>query len=675
MTDVAEITRDVAALVRAPRRVSVVDCASESMRIKLASGSEGPWDPTRTPYMIEPANMLKSRAFEAVVFVGAARSGKTLILCDGWIVHAILADPGDFGAYVSTQPLAHDWRKRRLEYQHRHSPAVKAKLSPRLHDTNIEFVQYRHGMILNLGWPSSSQLAQRDLRYVALSDYDSFPDDIGGEGSGFDLARKRIQVAGSAGMCLVESSPKRAITTNDWTFDGPHQAPPVDGGILPLYNRGDRRRWYWQCVEGCGDWFEAPALPAYDDAQDIAEAAESAHVACPTCGQVYRPTDKDRLNQSSKGVWVPEGCSRDVDGNLIGKPRASKIASFWMMGSAAAFQSWPSLVLNHLQAQREFDSTGDERALKTTRNVDQGVPHQPAAMRKARNASFLTGRLESWERYFVPPGVRFLVAVVDNQSDRWEVRVWGYGVGRERWLIDGYAIREIDGAKVRPASYQEHWAELTKRVVLSTYRIDADRELRVWRVAVDAGGHAEDEDSQTTRQAYDWWRSIARDGLGHRVRLVKGRDNAQTAVRETFPDSRKRANRKARSVGDVPVLELGSTTLKDSAWSDLLRESPGPGYVHLPTWAPGEYLDELVSETRGPKRWEISHGKRNETWDTLYYADAVCLFYGADRIDWGAPPPWASNDWANNPEVITPDQRRDLKSSGGVVARRKSSWQ
>ena len=674
MADADEIRRDVSALIRAPRRISVVDCAAESMRIKLATGAEGAWDASRTPYMIEPANMLKSRSFEAVVFVSPARGGKTLILVDGWIVHAVLADPGDFGAYFSTQPLAHDWRKRRLEYQHRHSPDVRAKLSPRLHDTNIEFVQYRHGMILNLGWPSSSQLAQRDLRYVALSDYDSFSDDIDGEGSGFDLARKRIQVAGSAGMCLVESSPKRAITTTDWVQDGPHQAPPVDGGILPLYNRGDRRRWQWQCIDGCGAWFEAPPLPAYDDHQDIAEAAASAHVACPSCGQIYRPIDKDRLNQSARGVWVPEGCSRDIDGNLIGRPRSSKIASFWMFGCAAAFQSWPSLVTNHLQAQREFESTGDERALKTTRNVDQGVPHQPAAMKRARNASFLSARLEHWERYHIPPGVRFLVAMVDNQSDRWEVRVWGYGVGRERWLIDGYAIREIDGVKVRPASYQEHWVELTKRVVLSTYKIDQARELRVWRTVVDLGGHAEDKETQTTRQAYDWWRSIAKDGLGHRVRLAKGRDNVQVAVRETFPDSRKRANRKAKSVGDVPVLELGSTILKDSAHADLLRESPGPGYIHLPSWAPAEYLDELVSETRGPKRWEIPHGKRNETWDALYYSDAVCLFYGADKIDWDTPPPWASSDWSVNPEVITPEQRRDLKQST-AIQRRKSTWQ
>lgn len=669
MADVAEITRDVAAIVRAPRRVSIVDCAREEMRIKLATGTEGPWDASRTPYMIEPANVLKSRAFEAVAFVGPARSGKTLILVDGWIVHAVTADPGDFGAYFSTQPLAHDWRKRRLEYQHRHSPAIKAKLSPRLHDTNIEFVRYRHGMILNLGWPSSSQLAQRDLRYVALSDYDSFPDDIDGEGSGFDLARKRIQVAGSAGMCLTESSPKRAITTNDWTPDGPHQAPPVDGGILPLYNRGDRRRWHWQCIEGCGEWFEAPALPAYDDLQDIAEAAETAHVACPHCGQIYLPSDKDKLNQSAGEMWVPEGCSRDRDGNLLGRPRASKIASFWMMGCAAAFQSWPSLVTNHLQALREFESTGDERALKTTRNVDQGVPHQPSTLAKVKNAEFLAARLEHWERYAVPSGVCFLVAFVDIQRDRFEVRVWGYGRDRERWLIDAYPIREIDGRKVRPASYLEHWELITERVVHGTYKLSSGQELRIWRVGVDSGGYAEDGATQTTARAYDWWRGLKRSGLGHRVRLTKGSETGERLVRETYPDAAQRGKTGNVSRGDVPVLQINSTQLKDRAYADLLRDVPGPGYIHLAKWTPAAVIDELVSETREPKRWEQIARRRNETWDALYCADAICIHHGADRINWDRPPPWAMPDMERNSEVISSDQRRTLKQT----KRRRSS--
>jgi len=321
------------------------------------------------------------------------------------------------------------------------------------------------------------------LRYVAFSDYDSFPDDIGGEGSPFTLGKKRIQVAMSAGMALVESSPKREIVTDQWQPDGAHEAPPVAGGILQLYNRGDRRRWYWRCIDGCGERFEAPAMPAYDPADDIQAAAESAHVACPHCGSVYRPNDKRRLN--AEGVWLAEGWEGD-------KPRESSIASFWLLGCAAAFQSWQSIVSNYLQAEREADLSGDETSLRATTNTDQGMPYRPRRLDQMQGVSSLEQRAEDVERYLVPAGVRALFALVDVQARSFEVSVVGYGAHRERWLVDRFSLRKnADGAPLRPAANIEDWAVLVERTVLATYRLDDGRELRVYRTAVDSGGYSD----------------------------------------------------------------------------------------------------------------------------------------------------------------------------------------
>lgn len=92
---------------------------------------------------------------------------------------------------------------------------------------------------------------------MALTDYDRFPEDIDGEGDGFSLASKRTTTFMSAGMTLAESSSGREITDVKWRRSSPHEAPPTTG-ILSLYNRGDRRRWYWPCPH-CGDWFQ-PAM-------------------------------------------------------------------------------------------------------------------------------------------------------------------------------------------------------------------------------------------------------------------------------------------------------------------------------------------------------------------------------------------------------------------------------
>ena len=51
-----------------------------------------------------------------------------------------------------------------------------------------------------------------------------------------------------------------------------------------------------------------------------------------------------------------------------------------LKGPAAAFSSWQELVLNYLKATKEYQRTGSEEALKTTVNVDQGLPYVPRAM-------------------------------------------------------------------------------------------------------------------------------------------------------------------------------------------------------------------------------------------------------------------------------------------------------
>jgi phage terminase large subunit GpA-like protein len=618
--------------------------------------------------MPEPMDTLKSRRHQAVVFVSPARAGKTQALLDSWAAHSVTADPGDMGLYFATQTLAYDYRKRRLERLHRSSPQMRAKLSKRAHDTTIEMVVYRHGMILNLGWPSSSQLAQRDLRYVAMSDYDSFPDDIGGEGSPFELARKRIQVAMSAGMALVESSPKREITTDQWTPDGPHEAPPVAGGILQLYNRGDRRRWYWLCLDGCGERFEAPAMPLFDAHDDSQKAADSAHVCCSHCGQVYLPKDKKRLN--ANGVWLREGWDTT--------PRVSPIASFWLLGCAAAFQPWQSIVHNYLLAKREADMSGDETALKATTNTDQGMPYRPARLDSTSGVGSLDARKEDSERYLVPDGVRVLLAAVDVQSNRFEVAVWGYGRGRERWLVDRYAIAKTAcGDPLRPAAVIEHWAEIENRVINSTYKLADGRELRVFRVAVDLGGyHDREKGADSSRRAYEWWRALKKDGLGNRVRLVKGeRTKRAKLVAETYPDSSERSDRRSGSRGDVPVLMISADKMKNAAHADMTRETPGPGYVHLPKWISKKHMAELTTETVDSKgHWAPTRGKRNETWDLLIYCDALWNYIGGNRINWDKPPAWAA-PMAHNMEAVSADQRRSLKESIATkIKRRSSSW-
>lgn len=89
------IRRDVSGILRAPRRMQVADAVSTYMRVPMGAGNSVPWDPDLAPYVIEPMNCLASREYDAVVFVGPARTGKTIGLIDGWIVYNVVCDPAD----------------------------------------------------------------------------------------------------------------------------------------------------------------------------------------------------------------------------------------------------------------------------------------------------------------------------------------------------------------------------------------------------------------------------------------------------------------------------------------------------------------------------------------------------------------------------------------------------
>lgn len=366
------IRRDVSGILRAPRRMQVADAVSSYMRVPMGAGNSVPWDPNLAPYIIEPMNCLASREYDAVVFVGPARTGKTIGLIDGWIVYNIVCDPADMLVIQVSEEKAREHSKKRLDRTFRCSPEVKSRLSPRRNDNNVHDRTFRAGNYLKLGWPSVNIMSSSDYKSVALTDYDRFPEDIDGEGDAFSLGSKRTTTFMSSGMTLVESSPGRDIRDTKWRPTTAHEAPPTTG-ILSLFNRGDRRRLYWPCPH-CGEYFqpEVANMTGYRDSPDPVLASESAYLQCPACKGRITADMKRELN--IRHVWLRDGEKIDRDGNRYGEPRRSRIASFWMEGPAAAYQTWAQMMYKFLTAEQEYEATQSEETLKTVVNTDFGRP-------------------------------------------------------------------------------------------------------------------------------------------------------------------------------------------------------------------------------------------------------------------------------------------------------------
>ncbi|EPF6870947.1 phage terminase large subunit family protein [Salmonella enterica subsp. enterica serovar Rissen] len=638
-------------ILRAPRRMRVADAVAQYMRVPMGAGNSVPWDPLVAPYVIEPMNCLASREYDAVIFVCPARTGKTIGLIDGWVIYNVICDPADMLIIQMTEEKAREHSKKRLARTFRVSPEVVSRLSPNKNDNNVYDRTFLAGNYLKIGWPSVNIMSSSDYKCVALTDYDRFPEDIDGEGDAFSLASKRTTTFMSSGMTLVESSPGRDVKDVKWRRTSPHEAPPTTG-ILSLYNRGDRRRWYWPCPH-CGEYFQpcGDVVAGFRDIADPVLASEAAYIQCPSCSGRILPEQKRELN--GRGVWLRDGESINADGSRYGDPRRSRIASFWMEGPAAAYQTLSQLVYKLLTAEQEYETTGSEETLKTVINTDWGLPYLPRASMEQRKSELLEQRAEPVPSRSVPDGVNFLVATVDVQAGRhrrFVVQVTGYGSRGERWIIDRYNITQSlrgdsdgESQRIDPASYPEDWDVLLTDVFHKSWPLASDpsQQMRLMAMAVDSGG----EDG-VTDNAYKFWRRCRRDGLGKRIYLFKG-DSIRRAklITRTFPDNTGRTGRRAQAAGDVPLWLLQTDALKDRVNNALWRDSPGPGYVHFPDWLGSWFYDELTYEERSSDgKWSKPGRGANEAFDLMVYAEALVILYGYEKIRWPDAPEWASRE-------------------------------
>ena len=670
--DVSAMRRRVAEILLPPNRTTVAR-AAEKFRILYnpGGGYSGPWDNAAIPYGVEPQNILTSREFEGMVFVGPAQSTKTDFSILNWVAHSVTCDPADMLIVEKSDRDARDFSRRRLARMVEHSSAIKA----RLNEDNIFDKTFR-GMMISLGGPTINTLSGKPIPRVALTDYDRLPEDVEGEGAPFDLARTRTRTFGSAGMTVAESSPGRLVPSSKWKARTPHEAPPATG-ILALYNRGDRRRWYWPCPS-CGDFFEGSfKLLQTDKDLSPVQAARKVVMICPENGCVIEPRHQRAMNGA--GLWVGDGQSVSASGKLKGRARVSSIASFWLKGTAAAFSTWPELMEKFLVAKADYETTGEETAIKATVNVDQAEPYLPVAAQFEQSVEVedLVSRVEPYALETVPAEARFLTAAVDVQGNRFEVLVRAWGEHRDSWIVDFFTIFQTvtpdgDERLLDPAVYPEDWRLLISRVLNRTYKIAGDAEGRamaIARMAIDTGGA-----KGVTQLAYDFFSLCRRRKISKRVVLVKGASakGAPRAV-ERLPDS-KRRDRKAKARGAVPVWFFNPNTLKDELDGQLRRTEPAGGLVHFSAGLcsetpPHPFFEQLTAESRrADGRW-IKIKPRNEATDLMVMAHLGAIQLGMDRINWARPPKWAAPIDAGNPSVVAGET--DLDKSAPARPRRR----
>lgn len=681
--DLKDVVSLAAKAVKPGERINVAQAAEKYRYLKNPGSFEGYWDNTKAPYLVEPMETLTDRLFHTTCFIGPAQCGKTDMFLN-YVAHAVKCDPADMSLIQTSNVTARDFSLTRIDRLHRHSPEVGAEMINHTDADNTFDKQYRSGMILRISWPSINELSGKPVPRLWLTDYDRMDQDIAGEGTPYFLARARTTSFKRYGKVIVETSPGFEVTDPQWVPKTRHEAPPVMGG-LAVYNSGDRRRWYWRCVS-CGNAFEPHRdLMKWPVSEDILESAAGVHLECPYCEQKYYHHDtkvpgKDTMNQlainGGHARWLKDGEFWNQNGEVTGQGVRASVASFWLFGVAATFANWPGLVEDTLNAEKTFEENMDEGPLKTVINTKWGEVYVTKAQQSARLPEELKSRALDWGVKVVPVGVRFLIATIDVQKNRFVVQVHGIG-SDDIWIVDRFEIKYSKRAQedrpdqlhyVNPAAHEEDWRLLVTEVMMKTYPLadDPDRHMAIYHTFCDSGGKA-----GVTPKAYDFFRWLAngyeegtdeetktkypwKPHLVARFQLLKGDPNPKApSVHLRFPDSQ-RKDRNAGARGEIPILFLNTNMLKDGLDGMLARKEAG-GRINFPKWLGTNFYKELCVEIRDKKKgeWQNPNNYRNESWDLLVYCLAGLLHRMINwrHINWDEPPGWAE-EWEHNDMVF-----------------------
>lgn len=659
--------------------MTVAEAAAKYRYLNNGAAYQGPWLHEKTPYLEEPMEEMTNKLLESVIFAGPAQCGKTELFLN-YLVYCVMCDPADLMLVQTAQATARLFSITKVDRMHEATGEVGRRV---LIDNTFD-KQYTNGMMVQFAWPTNNELSGKTVPRVFLTDLDRMPENVDGEGNAYLLAKARTTSFKKHGKTIAESSPGYVIKDPSWARRTPHEAPPT-GGILALYNTGDRRRWYWRCVK-CKFSFEPHwSLLVYPKTDDPLEAGEAAYMQCPHCQMRYShdytswSPSKEEMNIGGK--WVKEGNVWTPDNKIVGIPRRSNVGSFWLNGVAATFNSWKQLVTDYLNAEAIYQDTGAEEELKTVVNTKIGMPYLAKAQAMARIADQIKSRARDYGDKVVPHGVRFLIANIDVQKNRFEVQIHGIGE-KDIWVIDRFAIkfskREDEDTpgqlqRIDPGAYAEDWRHILAEVQTRSYPLAGDetRHMGVYFTLCDSGGS-----EGFTANAYEYYRWLMRGyvtsdgeiletdemqeqypwlpGFAARFMLLKGESKPGTPrFRITYPDAQKK-DRHADARGEIPVAMLNTITLKNQLDGILDRREAG-GRINFPNWLPLSFYKELTVETKNKDgKWENLTGHRNESWDLLVYCLAALLHPNVmwEHINWAEPPDWAK-EWDDNSMVFS----------------------
>jgi phage terminase large subunit GpA-like protein len=557
---------------RLDRELTVSEWADEHRYLSgVASAEPGLWRTSRTPYLRAVMDALShTSSLKRVVFMKGAQVGGTEA-GNNWVGYIIHHSPGPTLMVEPTVEVAKRVSKQRIQPMIDATPVLKSRVAEsRARDSGntVQSKEFDGGILMLTGANSGAGLRSMPVRNLFMDEVDEYPGDVDGQGDPVSLAEKRTSTFVRRKIFLVSTPTLKGFSR-----------------IAAEYEASDQQRYFLPCPE-CGkfDWLTWRD-PDHHRIEWDERRPETARMVCSGCGA--RVSESRKTELLHRGEWRPTSVGENPD--TVGFHLSA-------LYSPLGWKSWSECVAEFLEAKE------DPFRLKTWVNTvlgetweEGGTKVEPGTLR-ARCEDYSDGTN-------VPQEVGALVAAVDVQLDRLEVMVNGYGSLEESWLV---AFAQLHGDPTK----ETVWDDLDRYLAQPFTRVDGVR-MNVECVLVDSGG-------AHTEQVYRYCGAR----IGRRVFAMKGSSyKGKPLVGRPSTNNRYR----------LPLFVICVDTGKDAVFARLQSTTPGPGYMHFPTWVDDEFLEQLTAEKsvrkyvkgRGAVREWVKVRERNEAFDLQVYALAA----------------------------------------------------
>lgn len=604
--------------------LSVTEWADAHRKLSGKAAAEpGPYRSARTPYVKEPMDCLSITSPQTeIVCMWGTQLGKSET-GNNFTGYVIDNAPGPMLVVLPRGEDAEGYSRDRIDPMIESTPRLLAKVPPKRErdgGNKVRSKAFPGGVLVLTGANSAAGLKSRPVRYLFMDEVDEYPLDLGKQGDPIELARKRTDTFGKRKKIFLTSTP---------TVKGVSR-------IEQAYEMSDQRKFWVPCGE-CGEY----QTLEFENLKWEKGKPHEARYVCPHCGCLLG--DEHKTEMLEAGEWRAASSGE-------GKAAGFHLSSLY---SPVGWFSWVQI------AQAWENAQGNQELLKTFVNTILAETWKEAG--DAPNWERLYERREDYPLGTCPKGVLFLTAGVDVQKDRLEYFVWGWGAGKESWLVD---FEVVDGDPYRKETWEPLTGLLTKQ-----WPCYSGATLPLARLSVD-GNYA-------INAVVEWAQLVA----DPRVMVVRG-DHWKNWTFIIGGPGRSDVKINGKRTG-IRLWPVGGALVKQETYGFLNKSAPldgeeyPDGYVHLPM-VDDEIVKQLVGEDlvtntnkhgRTVREWQKNRA-RNEALDCRVYARAGAEQLGISRFTEEQLTQMAEAVSSASQIKSKPEKP---KRSGGYVSRRNGS--